>query len=218
MYFYLYHVICSRFYPKASRIMSSNMDPVPMWAVGGQCAALNYQTPGPRNRLNDCKFFENNRCGYVAKPLHMTQILKTMSSKVRLTLRVISAQRLPKPDSDLKGEVIDPYVIVQIAEGMTGITSPTTEKTKIVKNNGFNPIWNQVFEFDIMKPETSFLYMTVMDDDGLLENDDFIAFTSAPIHCLAAGFRHFQLYDNAGWRKGDHIYATLFCQIQINSV
>lgn len=36
----------SRIYPKGQRVESSNYDPYPLWAVGCQMVALNFQTAG----------------------------------------------------------------------------------------------------------------------------------------------------------------------------
>lgn len=36
----------SRIYPKSQRVESSNYDPYPLWAVGCQMVALNFQTAG----------------------------------------------------------------------------------------------------------------------------------------------------------------------------
>lgn len=43
--FLWYHIVqLSRVYPKAQRVDSSNYNPMPMWNVGSQMAALNFQT------------------------------------------------------------------------------------------------------------------------------------------------------------------------------
>lgn len=43
--FLWYHVVqLSRIYPKAQRVDSSNYNPIPMWNIGSQMAALNFQT------------------------------------------------------------------------------------------------------------------------------------------------------------------------------
>ncbi len=43
--FLWYHIVqLSRVYPKAQRVDSSNYNPLPMWNVGSQMAALNFQT------------------------------------------------------------------------------------------------------------------------------------------------------------------------------
>ena len=47
-------------------------------------------------------------------------------------VKVISGQNLPKP-GDIKGEIVDPYVVLQVA----GVKEDKKEfKTKVVKDNG----------------------------------------------------------------------------------
>ena len=41
----------------------------------------------------------------------------------------------------------------------------TEARTDLIKDNGFNPIWNQDFKFVINCPELAFLKFTVKDDD-----------------------------------------------------
>ena len=53
-FFLWYHqVMLSRLYPKATRMDSSNYNPVPFWNVGSQIVALNYQTPGSSQKTLD---------------------------------------------------------------------------------------------------------------------------------------------------------------------
>ncbi len=92
--FLWYHIVqLSRVYPKAQRVDSSNYNPVPVWNVGSQMAALNFQTGdkpmqvwsildgqvskllGSRlicvsytAQLNVARFLENGNCGYVLRP------------------------------------------------------------------------------------------------------------------------------------------------------
>jgi phosphatidylinositol phospholipase C, delta len=86
---------------------SSNLDPCPPWSAGNQLVALNYQTPCVQMHLNDSKFRENGNCGYVLKPPFMLQPVMPKAS-FRLVVNVISAQRLPKPEGETKGEVPSP--------------------------------------------------------------------------------------------------------------
>merc|ERR1712096_264296 len=58
----------ARVYPNGKRVDSSNYDPQPLWNVGCQLVALNYQTAGRNMWLNEGRFFLNGRCGYVIKP------------------------------------------------------------------------------------------------------------------------------------------------------
>jgi hypothetical protein len=43
-------------------------DPVPAWNVGCSIVALNYQTPSEAMWINEGKFSDNGRCGYLLKP------------------------------------------------------------------------------------------------------------------------------------------------------
>ena len=58
----------SRCYPKGARVDSSNYDPMPMWNVGCQMVAMNYQTPDRSMQLNEGRFLNNGKCGYVLQP------------------------------------------------------------------------------------------------------------------------------------------------------
>jgi phosphatidylinositol phospholipase C gamma-1 len=57
----------TRIYPKGGRIDSSNYDPIKMWNCSIQMAALNYQTPDRAMQLNEAKFMQNAKCGYLLR-------------------------------------------------------------------------------------------------------------------------------------------------------
>ena len=79
---------------EATRIDSSNYDPIPLWNHGIQMVALNVQTPGEylcvssivteiersivdlSMYLNQGKFRQNGGCGYILKPKIMRNTLK----------------------------------------------------------------------------------------------------------------------------------------------
>ena len=58
----------SRIYPKGTRVMSSNYDPIPAWLAGCQMVALNYQAQDKPLAFNRALFKANGKCGYVIKP------------------------------------------------------------------------------------------------------------------------------------------------------
>lgn len=58
----------TRIYPKGTRLMSSNFDPLPFWQSGCQMAALNYQSRDHPLLFSRAMFRQNARCGYVLKP------------------------------------------------------------------------------------------------------------------------------------------------------
>ena len=56
---------------KYSRVDSANYNPLPMWNVGSQMTALNFQTGDKPMQLNQAKFIQNGACGYVLRPEYM---------------------------------------------------------------------------------------------------------------------------------------------------
>ena len=58
----------SRIYPPGVRFDSSNYDPQPCWELGCQLVALNFQTHDKHMWLNQGRFAQNGRCGYLLKP------------------------------------------------------------------------------------------------------------------------------------------------------
>ncbi|ROT84767.1 putative 1-phosphatidylinositol 4,5-bisphosphate phosphodiesterase gamma-1 isoform X1 [Penaeus vannamei] len=58
----------SRVYPKSSRLDSTNYNPVPMWNHGCQMVCLNYQTGDKPMQLNEGRFMQNGKCGYILRP------------------------------------------------------------------------------------------------------------------------------------------------------
>ena len=94
-------------------------------------------------QLNDSLFRENGGCGYVLKPPHMIDPSIPPASPIKVYVHVISAQQLPKLEhsSSVMHESVNPFVVVSLH----GIRKDKKEKrTKTVKNNGFNPIWDEV--------------------------------------------------------------------------
>lgn len=195
----------SRIYPKGTRIDSSNYDPVPSWVCGSQIVALNYQTGSQPMWVNLGKFLDNGKAGYILKPKFMRENdikfdpEKKASVTKRLYVQILSAFQLPKTEGTRKesrktGNVIDPYVKVE----MTGMSADKKSfKTKVVKNNGFNPIWKAEFKFAITNPELALLIFTVFDSDRV-SADNFIAQYSLPLPCVREGFRTIPLRDSQG--------------------
>ncbi|CAA21765.1 Phosphoinositide phospholipase C [Caenorhabditis elegans] len=58
----------TRIYPKASRIYSTNYNPMIHWLTGSQMVSLNIQTNCSNMQLNYAMFERNGGCGYVRKP------------------------------------------------------------------------------------------------------------------------------------------------------
>uniref|UniRef100_A0A673J3Q5 Phosphoinositide phospholipase C n=1 Tax=Sinocyclocheilus rhinocerous TaxID=307959 RepID=A0A673J3Q5_9TELE len=194
----------ARVYPSPMRIDSSNMNPQDFWKCGCQIVAMNYQTPGLMMDLNIGWFRQNGNCGYVLRPAIMREQVSYFSANTKdsvpgvspqlLHIKIISGQNLPKPKgSGAKGDVVDPYVYVEIH----GIPADCAEqRTKTIHQNGDNPIFDESFEFQINLPELAMVRFVVLDDDYI--GDEFIGQYTIPFECIQPGFRHIPLQSLTG--------------------
>ncbi|XP_058516986.1 1-phosphatidylinositol 4,5-bisphosphate phosphodiesterase eta-2 [Ochotona princeps] len=189
----------SRVYPSSYRVDSSNFNPQPFWNAGCQMVALNYQSEGRMLQLNRAKFSANGNCGYVLKPPCMCQGVFNPNSedplpgrlKKQLALRIISGQQLPKPrDSVLgdRGEIIDPFVEVEVI-GLP--VDCNKEQTRVVDDNGFNPLWEETLVFTVHMPEIALVRFLVWDHDPI--GRDFIGQRTLAFSSLMPGYRHVYL-------------------------
>ncbi|KAM9384294.1 inactive phospholipase C-like protein 2 [Pholidichthys leucotaenia] len=210
----------SRVYPSLKRIDSSNMNPQDLWKCGCQIVSMNFQTAGLMMDLNTAWFRQNGNCGYVLRPAIMRQEVSYFSADTRdtvpgvspqlLHVKVISGQNLPKPrGSGAKGDVVDPYVYVEIH----GIPADCTERrTRTVSQNGDNPIFDESFEFQINLPELAMVRFVVLDDDFI--GDEFIGQYTIPLECVQPGYRHVPLQSLTG---EDLPHAKLFVHVALTN-
>ncbi|XP_031818853.1 1-phosphatidylinositol 4,5-bisphosphate phosphodiesterase eta-2 isoform X2 [Sarcophilus harrisii] len=206
----------SRIYPSSYRVDSSNYNPQPFWNAGCQMVALNYQSEGRMLQLNRAKFNANGNCGYVLKPQCMCQGIFNPNSedplpgqlKKQLILRIISGQQLPKPrDSMLgdRGEIIDPFVEVEII-GLP--VDCNKEQTRVVDDNGFNPMWEETLVFTVHMPEIALVRFLVWDHDPI--GRDFIGQRTLAFNSMMPGYRHVYL---EGMEE-----ASIFVHVAINDI
>lgn len=191
-FFLKYHTIqLSRIYPKGQRIDSSNYNPVPFWNSGSQMVALNYQTPDKPMQINMGKFKENGGCGYILKPEFMFDECynpydkKSIDKKVNsitVMLRVIGARHLCKSGRG----TASPFVEVEIMGA--DYDSGTKLVTKTVTDNGINPLWNDICEFEISNPDLALIRFLVQDED-MFGEPNFIGQATYPFKCLRSGYR-----------------------------
>ncbi|XP_068096782.1 1-phosphatidylinositol 4,5-bisphosphate phosphodiesterase eta-2 isoform X3 [Hyperolius riggenbachi] len=206
----------SRIYPSSYRVDSSNYNPQPFWNAGCQLVALNYQSEGRMLQLNRAKFNSNGNCGYVLKPKCMCHGAFNPNLddplpgqlKKQLVLRIISGQQLPKPKDSMlgdRGEIIDPFVEVEI------IGLPVDcfkEQTRVVDDNGFNPMWEETLVLTVHMPEISLIRFLVWDHDPI--GRDFIGQRTISFSSMMPGYRHVYL---EGMEE-----ASIFVHIAINDI
>ncbi|XP_061207033.1 inactive phospholipase C-like protein 2 isoform X1 [Neopsephotus bourkii] len=210
----------ARVFPSPMRIDSSNMNPQDFWKCGCQIVAMNFQTPGLMMDLNIGWFRQNGNCGYVLRPAIMREEVSFFSANTKdtvpgvspqlLHIKIISGQNFPKPKgSGAKGDVVDPYVYVEIH----GIPADCAEqRTKTMHQNGDNPIFDESFEFQINLPELAMVRFVVLDDDYI--GDEFIGQYTIPFECLQTGYRHVPLQSLTGENLA---HASLFVHVAITN-
>ncbi|XP_041923464.1 1-phosphatidylinositol 4,5-bisphosphate phosphodiesterase delta-1a isoform X1 [Alosa sapidissima] len=217
---YIHHNMdkLSRIYPAGSRTDSSNYNPVPLWNAGCQIVALNFQTPGKEMDLNQGRFLPNGMSGYVLKPEFQRDPASQFDpkslqkgpwyKKKTLHLMVISAQQLPKLNKDKCKSIVDPLVRVEII----GVPADAaTKETHHLNNNGFNPMWNENFKFNVHVPELAMVRFVVEDYDSTSPND-LIGQYCLPFTSLQLGYRHIPLLT----KRGDIIAsAGLFVHLMV---
>ncbi|KAF9429454.1 Phospholipase C [Entomortierella beljakovae] len=213
----------TRVYPAGFRINSTNYDPHNHWAAGCQVVALNYQNFDRGMHMNAAMFSMNGHCGYVLKPAplrlapgeicnHENAPKFAKSHPVDVTIKVISAQQLPRPGDTQSGEVVDPVCEVELnVPGEVAVKY----RTRHVTDNGFNPVWQEEFTFrvDYEHHELVFIRFSVLDED--IKFSDMIASYCISLDCMEEGYRHIQLHDSAG---DPYLYSTLFVKVSIEPV
>ncbi|XP_023810622.1 1-phosphatidylinositol 4,5-bisphosphate phosphodiesterase eta-2-like isoform X3 [Oryzias latipes] len=176
-----------RVYPSNYRVDSSNFNPQTYWNAGCHMVAMNYQTEGRMLELYRAKFLSNGNCGYILKPKRMCKGQK----KTQLVLKIISGQQLPKPKDSMfgdRGEIIDPFVEVEII-GLP--VDCSKQQTKVVDDNGFNPLWEETLVFNIQMPQIALVRFQVWDHDPI--GRDFIGQRTVALTSMMPGYRHVYL-------------------------
>ncbi|XP_076672330.1 phospholipase C at 21C isoform X2 [Andrena cerasifolii] len=187
----------SRVYPAGTRFDSSNFMPQVYWNAGCQLVALNYQTLDLAMQLNLGIFEYNQRCGYLMKPEFMRRKDRRLDPFAESTvdgiiagtvhIHVISAQFLT-----------DKRVGTYIEVDMFGLPADTVRKrfrTKIVQNNGINPVFDEepfVFK-KVVLPELASIRIAAYEESGRL-----IGHRVLPVVGLCPGYRHVALRTECG--------------------
>ncbi|KAF7386290.1 hypothetical protein HZH68_013422 [Vespula germanica] len=187
----------SRVYPAGTRFDSSNFMPQVFWNAGCQLVALNYQTLDLAMQLNLGIFEYNQRCGYILKPEFMRRKDRRLDPFAESTvdgiiagtvhIHVISAQFLT-----------DKRVGTYVEVDMFGLPADTVRKkfrTKIVPNNGINPVYDEepfVFK-KVVLPELASIRIAAYEESGRL-----IGHRVLPVVGLCPGYRHVALRTECG--------------------
>ena len=194
MFLWYHDIQFSRVYPKAQRVDSSNYNPMPMWNVGSQMTALNFQTGDKPMQLNQGKFLQNGSSGYVLKPEFMTDpgYIPNDSSTVPQSLTILIGVNIMAArflNRKTGRGLVSPYVEVEIC----GAEYDNAKfKTKTIPDNGFNPYWNDTFDFQLANPDLALLRFVVYDVD-IFGDSNFIGQYTVPVRCIRTGYRSIPL-------------------------
>lgn len=226
-----------RVYPNATRVTSTNFNPLIYWKRGVQMAALNWQTFDLGMQINQAMFDSGtDQSGYVLKPLEAREIqMKPLSADeagkrprkhVNFKIDVISAQQLMRPASLKEGTSFHPYVEVEVlladdrADKKNRAEVPPSPlpeaplkyQTEAVRDNGFNPVFDKSYTFNITTkyPDLIFVRWTVRNT---VQSAPMATFT-AKLSSLKQGYRTLPLLNAKGDR---YLFSTLFCRIKTDS-
>ena len=236
-----------RVYPKTRRVQSSNFDPNTFWRRGVQMVALNWQTFDAHMQMHHAMFAAGtDQYGYVLKPDYLRiprakagdfeTRRKLPRFNMSFSVKMISAQQLPRPQNFSRTDALNPFVEVQMfsaedrARGIAigsggqesspndyhGIGSPYRRRTNVVLGNGYNPQFDETIELSLETkyPELVFVRFIVYNSgDGkpFGKNCRQVAVFTAKLSSLQKGYRHLPLYNGNG---EEFIFSTLFCQIK----
>nr|XP_048294909.1 1-phosphatidylinositol 4,5-bisphosphate phosphodiesterase epsilon-1 isoform X2 [Myodes glareolus] len=190
------HTACQllRTYPAATRIDSSNPNPIMFWLHGIQLVALNYQTDDLPLLLNAAMFEANGGCGYVLKPpvlwdkscpmyqkfSPLERDLDNMDPAI-YSLTIISGQNVCPSNS-----TGSPCIEVDVL-GMP--LDSCHFRTKPIHRNTLNPMWNEQFLFRVHFEDLVFLRFAVVENNS----SAITAQRIIPLKALKRGYRHLQL-------------------------
>ncbi|KAL7268175.1 Phospholipase C [Rhizina undulata] len=165
--------------------------------------------------------------------------LKKDKKLVKFSVEVISAQQLPRPKDHKADGSIDPFVVVEVfsadektkgastgeggidtsdSKGVSGLGAPHKRRTKVVRDDGFHPLFREKMSFSVMTKFESLVFVrfSVYNADGSDSNDrTLIATYTAKLISLQQGYRHLPLYDLQGEQ---FLFSTIFVKINVEPV
>uniref|UniRef100_A0A1B6CHB2 1-phosphatidylinositol 4,5-bisphosphate phosphodiesterase n=1 Tax=Clastoptera arizonana TaxID=38151 RepID=A0A1B6CHB2_9HEMI len=187
----------SRIYPAGTRFDSSNFMPQVFWNAGCQLVALNYQTLDLAMQLNLGIFEYNQRCGYLLKPEFMRRRDRRFDPFAESTVDGIIAGTVSV--HVISGQFLtDKRAGTYVEVDMYGLPADTVRKrfrTKIVPNNGMNPVFDEepfIFK-KVVLPELACIRIAAYEESGRL-----IGHRVLPVIGLCPGFRHVSLRTESG--------------------
>jgi phosphatidylinositol phospholipase C delta len=165
---------------------------------------------------------------------------KRERKNVNFSIDVISAQQLMRPKNLPPNRSVDPYIDVEVyhaddksreqkavvgegldasgKDGAAPLGVPHKRRTKIVHENGFNPVFDNRFNFTVTTryPDLVFVRWTVRcspDGQSYSDRGPPLATYTAKLTSLKQGYRTLPLFDSNG---DQFLFSTLFCRIKVD--
>ncbi|KAK2612649.1 hypothetical protein QQS21_001265 [Conoideocrella luteorostrata] len=198
-----------RVFPKGTRISSSNLKPLTFWGIGAQICALNWQTFGTSNQLNNALFSGSD--GYILKPTALRDggdgNIFT-GKKKRLRFHIAGATDVPV-DDDREPDSLKPYVTCNLYSPGDIEGETHKRKTSAYKHHklgmlhrGDNPpvtepIWDETLEWIYDDNELVFLRMLIKSDDAWAKNP-MIAVSAIRLMYATSGWNFIRMMDMKG--------------------
>ncbi|KAK3365461.1 hypothetical protein B0H63DRAFT_498231 [Podospora didyma] len=194
----------------------------------------------PGMQLNQAMFDSGtDQSGYVLKPIEGREIQmvppgqelprgKRPRKQVSFHIDVISAQQLMRPWNLGEKRTMDPYVEVEVLladdkrNKQDVPTDPAPQlkyRTSIVRENGFNPVFNGECKFDVTTKYEDLIFVrwsvklaekSKLGEKSFSEKTAPFATFTAKLSSLKQGYRTIPLLDQNGDR---YLFSTLFCRI-----
>ncbi|KAF9444538.1 1-phosphatidylinositol-4,5-bisphosphate phosphodiesterase 1 [Macrolepiota fuliginosa MF-IS2] len=115
-----------------------------------------------------------------------------------------------------------PKVSSPSTPSVTSSARQVSVKTSVIKNNGFNPVWQEelIIPFDCIGGPDGGMRNLIFAEfavrkEGDSDDDDPIAIYCAPLGTVELGYRHMPLYD---MQLSQHMFSTLFVHMAIRDV
>ena len=169
--------------------------------------------------------------------------LRKERKNVTFSIDVVSAQQLMRPKNLPPNRTLDPYIEVEVyhaddktknfkalvgeggldasgRDGTSGLGSPHRRRTQIIQENGFNPIFDKKFCFDLTTKHPDLVFVrwivrTSRDGHSYDDKGPPLAVHTAKLSSLKQGYRTLPLMDSNG---DQFLFSTLFCRIKIEPV
>ncbi|OWA51214.1 1-phosphatidylinositol 4,5-bisphosphate phosphodiesterase gamma-1 [Hypsibius exemplaris] len=211
----------SRIYPDKKRFDSSNYDPTDTWNCGCQMVSLNYQTDDNWMQINQGKFLQNKRTGYVLQPNfmrsekyhpHKAETLAGIVEALYMSVTIIAGRNIVRTRG--RG-IASPFVEVELTGASYDSNKDQKARTPTAQDNGLNPRWHDssTFVFGIKNPDLALIRFVVQDVD-VWGDPSFLGQATFPIRCLRTGYRSVPLKN--GWSE-DLELSSLLVYIQMRA-